>query len=139
MNKNIRNCLLKYAAAAFAGGLAVYLCLYLQDFSAASSAAERYRILCDAFTVPGVIFIMVAALVWICKQGLFEGISYSIRWLFKSLIPFGRTKKEHETYYDYVKEKSGRKRTGGYGFIFFTGLAFFIIALVFLFLFYKSV
>ena len=51
-----------------------------------------------------------------------------------SLKPF---KKTDESYYDYKTRKSGQRFTG-YSFLFFTGLAFLAVALVFLALFFAN-
>lgn len=45
--------------------------------------------------------------------------------------------KSDETYAEYKERKHGGGKLRGYSFLFFTGLAFFAAAIVFLVLFYK--
>jgi hypothetical protein len=88
--------------------------------------------LADAFTIPGVIFIMVGCLVAISTTGFFDSISYAMKSLARAIIPFHDT--TDEKYYDY-KTKKESKRFTGYGFIFVVGGVFTAISLVFTVLF----
>ena len=137
MNPNLKKNLIKYSITTLIGGSMTAAVLSLHGFSAAQTAAERYRILCDAFTIPGVVLMMCAVLVLIANEGTFYGLSYSVRWMFKALIPFGRNMEKHETYYEYVERKREAGKIRGFGFIFITGAVFFAVSLVFLVLFYQ--
>lgn len=95
---------------------------------------ERYKILCDSFTIPGVLFIMFGVLVWISTTGFFDGLSYALQHVFRSL--FFRGGQTQEKYFEY-KEKRRTKRVKGYSCLFYTGLAFTLVALYFLMRFYK--
>ncbi len=126
----IRKLLLKYGiATAVAGGMTA-LVLYLHGYADAVTQADRYRILADAFTIPGVILVMVAALIWVSTFGFFDGLSYAARQFAGLFWPMFGKKHKHLTYYDYKVERE-EKRFGGYGFLFFVGLAFVVVAVVF--------
>ena len=137
MNRDafLRN-LLKYGIAVSVGGLMVYLTVVLHGYAEATTPAEQYRILADAFTIPGVVLMLIAALVAVSNEGVFTGVSYSVTWMIRTLSPLAALKNGRESYYDYVQRKRA-KRVKGYGFLFFTGLAFFTVAVVFTTLFYK--
>ena len=125
--------LLKYGiTTAVAGGMTVFL-LWLRDYSEAVTLADRYRLLADAFTIPGVLLVMVAALVWISSDGFFDGLAYAFSRVGSMFIPFHRQSAKHMTYYDYKMSKKD-KRPHGYGFLFYVGLVFVAIALVFVYL-----
>lgn len=127
---HLRKQLLKYGiATAVASGMTA-LVMYLHGYADAVTLADRYRILADAFTIPGVILVMVAALVWVSTFGFFDGLSYAARQFAGLFLPVFGKKHKHLTYYDYKMER-GEKRFGGYGFLFFVGLAFVIVAVVF--------
>lgn len=110
----------------------------LRDFKGLS-LMEKYRMLCDAFTIPGVLLILVGALVWASDLGGFYGIGFVFNYAKKSLTHFfvpgslGNT----ESYYDYIERKKSEGHLTGYGFLFIVGGITMAIALVFLFLFYQ--
>ena len=124
---------LKYGiTCGIAAGMA-YLTATLRGFSTEMAALEQYRILCDAFTIPGVVLLMLGLLVMIANAGNFLGISYLLVNGLRSLIPFGR---KAERYYDYYQRKKAQGKVTGYGFIFISGAIFMAVALVFYALFY---
>ncbi len=133
--KNAKSFLLKYGLTTVGAGLVTLLTLDLHGFSELETMAERYKLLADAFTIPGVILVMVAALVWISSDGFFDGLGYIFGRIGGMILPFYGAKKPHRTYYDYKMSKKG-KRAKGYGFLFFVGLAFVAVALIFTALFF---
>lgn len=128
--------IVKYAVTALIGGLIAFVAFALRNFGAAENAAERYRILCDSFTFPGVLLILTAALIALSNEGAFVGIGYAFSHTLRMLIPGmgGR----QETYAEYLERKTGKGRVKGYGFILHVGLAYFAVALLFLVLFYMN-
>lgn len=130
----MKKSLIKYSAAVGVASAMTVGILLLRDFGALTSTSERLRHLADAFTIPGVIFMMVAALLWVSSDGFFDGVAYCGRQLLR-LVPF--VKVADERYADF-KERRGGKRVKGYSFIFFTGLAFFAVAVVLIVLFYLN-
>lgn len=131
--RNFRSLLLRYGITTAVAGAATVFILWLRSYGEATAAVARYRILADAFTVPGVLLICVAALVWVSSEGFFDGLGYAFSRVGSRLIPFFKRSLEHQTYYDYVQEKKG-KRIHGYSFLFFVGLAFVAVAVVFIIL-----
>lgn len=93
------------------------------------SLQDRYRLLCDAFTIPGLLMILSGALVWVSNEGAFHGVSYCLRLAVFALIP-GKRKDGYEKYGDYVERKS-QKKIGGYSFLFWSGLVTMGLALAF--------
>jgi len=128
--------LLKYGITGVVGGLLAWLTLDLHGFSRTMPKLEQYRLLCDAFTIPGLILIMVGFLVMIANAGNFTGLAYAAKHAVKMLLPFGS--KKQERYYDYYQRKQEQGKIKGYGFIFITGLAFMAAAMVFFTLFYVN-
>lgn len=134
--KNSRKVILQYSITTGVAGAITVLVLSLRNFWDATTLVEKYRTLSDAFTIPGVLLIMVCALVWISTTGFFDGLSYAFTRAGGMLIPFFRKGREHMTYYDYKMSKKG-KEVRGYSFLFFVGLLFIIISIVFISLFYS--
>lgn len=120
----------------FAIGAAI-MALYMMTggFQTAQDAGERYRILCDAFSIPGVLFLGSGLLTWAAGQGTFDGMSYSCGLFFKVINPF--KKFEREEYHAYVERKrTGRRAKGSRLYLYITGGVFLAVAGVFLLLFY---
>lgn len=133
MNRDRKTLLKKYIITFFIGGVLAYAYVALRDFRG-EPLLEKYRILCDAFTIPGLLLLMVGLLVAVSNEGIFDGLLYALSYAAKAIIPlWGR---QHERYYDYVQRKR-EKRLHGYGFLFITGAVFMAAAMVFLILFYS--
>ena len=125
--------LLKYGLCILFGLGMVLLFLTLNDYGSADTPVERYRLLADGFTLPGILMVMIAALVWISTQGMFDGLAYCFHMVANVFIPFAGTKIKHKTYFDY-KESKKDARASGYGFLFFCGCGFLAVAIVFILL-----
>ena len=92
-----------------------------------------YKVLADAFTVPGVLLVCVGCLQFCVSHGAFYGIQYVIHSLLVN-HNWSRTRfKDKETYTEYVeskKEKAGDKATVS-PYLFFVGLLFIAISIIF--------
>ena len=125
---------MKYGLAALFGAALVFVYLFSRDFSWDEPPADRWRMLCDAFTIPGVVLISSAALMALSNAGSFDGIGYSMQHLFRTLVPGMGL--QQESYGDYLERREGKK-VKGYGFLLQVGLVFMAVALVFFILFYR--
>ena len=98
-------------------------------------AVEQYRVLCDAFTIPGALMVMVALLLSLNNLGALDTLMYLLSYLPRMLAPgaFG----EPEKLIDYVEHRR-EKRGKGFGFLYVVGFLFLGIAIVFLVLFYSG-
>ena len=125
--------LTKYGLCALFVAVMAYAYLLSRDFAGAGNR-ERYQLLCDALTVPGVLLVCAGALVWVSNLGALDGIFYGLRLAFRALIPGKRLQKE-ENYQDFVAERQ-EKRVKGYGFLLITGAVTIAASLIFLGLYY---
>lgn len=133
MSEELRNRLLKYGiSAGVCAGLVLVYCT-TRNFSQ-MELVEKYRTLCDAFTIPGLLCLCVGVLIWASNDGFFYGLSYCLNVAWRALIPGARYKSER--YYDYVTRKKEKQITG-YGFLFLVGGICMAFALVFMALFYR--
>lgn len=116
----------------FIGALAVMF-LSSRDLS---DLKTRYRLLCDAFTIPGVLLLCAGSLVWVSNLGALDGLAYGLRLAIRALIPRKRLEKE-VSYHDFVTEKRAHP-IRGYGFLLICGGISVAVSLVFLGLFLIS-
>ena len=129
----MKKILLKYGiTGAVCLALGAVYCLS-RDFMTLSLVA-KFRLLCDAFTIPGILCLGVGALLWVSNDGFFYGLSYCLEIAWRALLPGGRQKMER--YYDYVTRKREKKITG-YGFLFICGGVCMALAIIFMVLFYR--
>lgn len=134
--KSRRAILLKYGLGVGLSLLTAWGVLSTHGFSEAADAAQRYRLLCDAFFVPAALLLSAAALIFVSNHGIFNGVSYAARYVARMFVP--SSGKRDESYGDYVRRKSEKGNITGYGFLVVTGCAFLAVALIFLVLFYRS-
>lgn len=99
------------------------------------NAKDNIQLLHDAFFGSGALLILFAGLLFVSGEGMFLGIGYALGRAIKALIPF--SKKDHETYAQYRERKTGKPKTKTDACIFFTGLFFVVISIIFLIIWYQ--
>ena len=124
VNSNFTRIIMRYAITLGVGAGFVFLTLWLNDYSLLTENVDKYRLLTDAFSIPGIIFIMVGCLVFISTDGFFDMITFGLSRAKSMLIPL--SKKSDETYYDY-KQRKAKNRLSGYSFLFFCGLIYLVV------------
>ena len=100
----------------------------------AAAPMVLYLTLCDAFTIPGIVFFMSGCLVSLSNEGALDGVGFVVSHAIKMLIP--GMSKDQERYADYI-ERRREKRLTGYGFLYITGLVCLAFAGIFMLLFYS--
>jgi hypothetical protein len=135
VKKKITKTVIKYAIT-LAIGLGIVYIFYSLRQDSIHTINKQYRVLCDAFTVPGLLMIMFGLLIWVSTTGTFDILSYAFAYAFSRLVP-GMTYYREEKYYDYVQRKKGQ-RVKGYSFLFICGFVFLAVAVVFRYLFYNT-
>jgi hypothetical protein len=129
---------LKYGITAAAAGLITWLVADLHGLGFAADSAVKYRVLADAFTIPGITLIMLWLLALVSMEGIFDGISYALIYTASTLFP-GMGGRKNEAYADYVERKAANRGTRkGIAFLWHVGAAYMIPAIVFTVLFYTA-
>ena len=137
MSSPLKKNLIKYGISVSLALLMAYAFVALRvDFEHPEETVlmDWYRILCDAFTVPGLLFTMFGCFVSLSNQGAMDGLGYVAANAIKMLIPGGAMKMER--YKEYL-ERRRANRVKGYGFLYVVGLGCMAIAGVFMALFYS--
>ncbi|KSV58895.1 DUF3899 domain-containing protein [Acetivibrio ethanolgignens] len=126
---------IRYMTAAGIGLSMLLLIVWEQELWNAKSSKEIYKILCDAFTVPGLLFLMLGFLLILSRQGIFHGVSYLMGGAVSQLLPF--LGKPRESYGAYLERKRKKKEEPmwEYQVLFVTGGIFFAGALLLLYLY----
>lgn len=132
MSKRAKSNLIKYGAAVLSVALIVVVFLQSNPI-AGKPLVDQYRILSDAFTVPGMMLIFSGLFIWVNNAGALDAISYCLSIAVTALIPMKRAQ-GYEKYGDYVERRRGKVITG-YSFLFVVGVATMIVSIVFMFLF----
>lgn len=137
MSKTLKKNLIKCAIAMALSLLLVYVFVALRiDLSELSEVAkvDLYLVLCDAFTIPGLLMLMFALLFTISNQGALDGVGYLAVNAVKMLIPGAAANVER--YREYL-ERRRANRAKGYGFLYICAGICFVFAAVFMVLFYS--
>ena len=136
MKSKTKRIIISYAVTILVGALLVWLYIGLRDYEGAA-LKERYKMIADALTIPGLLFVMFGLLVWASFQGAMDGLGYAFRNLISALIPGMRIQKQ-EGYKEYLEARREKRRESrGYGFLFFSGLLFMGLASIFVILYYR--
>ena len=132
MKKTIWKSILKYVLALAAGLGMVYAYIAPRDL-ASQTLVEQYHILCDAFTLPGLLMASVGLMVLMGNLGALDTLAYAVHFLLHTFIPLlGKGK----SYLDFMLERR-EHRVHGYGFLFVVGLLLTAVGIVFLLLYYN--
>lgn len=137
MSKSLRSNLIKCGIAMALSLMLVYVFVSLRVDLTNLSAVEPvdlYLILCDAFTIPGLLLLMFGLLMTISNQGALDGLGYVAINGLKMLIPGAATRMER--YKEYV-ERRRANRVKGYGFLYVVAAILLAIAGIFMILFYS--
>jgi hypothetical protein len=136
VSESLKKNLIKYGVSVVASLALAFFFVYARvDFSnpGATELIEWYRIICDAFTIPGLLFLMFGCLMSLSNAGAMDGLGYVVVNGLKMLIPGGALKMER--YKEYL-ERRRENRVRGYGFLYIVGIGCMAVAFVFMILFY---
>lgn len=130
--RSIGKTIFKYAIAFLLCTGLTWLFLLVNHIFEKEELVDIYRVLADAFTFSGLLPILVCALIALANEGALDALGWALKRMIKTLIPMAN--KSDETYLEY---KENRKKVSGFSFLVFTGLAFLIVGIVFIILFYQ--
>lgn len=126
----------KYLIAILVGCAFAVFTLITNGITVATDKKEIIKIICNAFTVPGLLFLLFGGLLFCVSNGAFYGISYVIHSLLVN-HNWSRTKfKDKETYAEYVEAKRANAQPVP-KYIFLVGACFTVIAVIFLIIYYN--
>lgn len=136
MNKNFKNTIIKYAICIGISAVVALAVLFIKGFFTLTDLAQKYRYLSDAFVIPGVLFMAFAGMIFVSDEGSFDGVGFAFKKALRVILPFIGL--SDESYADYRERKHQKGKTKGYSCMLFTGLAFFLVGVVFMVLFNQA-
>ena len=126
---------IKYAVAALIGLVIAGCYIFASNVFKQQDATEVMKILCDGFSIGGLLLLLAGLLTFCNKNGVFDGLGYSFEFIF--VTKNWSTKRKFEdrrSFADYKEEKAKKRSTSW--FLVIVGGAEVIIALIFLGLYY---
>ena len=118
----------KYLVVSVIGLVAAFLICVLKGIFRETDAATIVRIVSDAFTLIGILWICFGALTVLNKAGAFDGLGYS----FQSMLRVWRNKTKEDgkpnSYYDYKKAADAKRKRAWH--LIIVGAAFLVVAIV---------
>jgi hypothetical protein len=105
--------------------------------------AEKYKILADGFTIPGLLVTSFGLLMVISDTGTLDGVVYGMQTAFRMLTFQFFSKDKQPTYGEFKDHREEmrqlrRMRGGGFWYIVITGGVFIAIAVVFVIMYFKE-
>ena len=125
----MRKKVIGFVLCCISGAAICFLICLLNHYAELESEQEKLRILCDGFTIPGVLMIGISGLIYVANKGAFYGLGYGLRTAKEILLPF--LPHEYVRYRDYVAKKK-EKKVKGYLFILIAGLLFLAVGIILL-------
>lgn len=136
MSEKGKKRLLRYGiTVAVAALIACGFCAVHGGFYAGQTPVERYRILSDMFTMPGIMLLLCALLIHIANDGFFDIFTYAFSYVFRA---FTGNINRRESYAEYVERKREKEKMKGYACIAITGAVFLAVGLCFIAAFYQA-
>lgn len=133
MRQSLKVKILRCLSAAAVGGAAAWW--YASSrWEEDMTLVLQYHILCDAFTLPGLMMVLLGMLMSLNNLGALDTLAYLMSYIPRMIAPaaFG----DPEKLIDFV-EKRKEKRGKGYGFLYIVGIIYLGIAIFFLVKFYS--
>ncbi|MBO4848942.1 MAG: DUF3899 domain-containing protein [Clostridia bacterium] len=118
---------IKYVSTAAAGVAIALIYCFAKGAFKAEDAADRLRMICDAFTIPGILLLCVGLLTAVNKGGAFDGLAYSFKSMRRVRRNFRADDGTPKSYYDYKESVKGKRKVAAH--LIFVGLGFLAVAI----------
>ncbi len=122
-----KHTLVKYVATVVVGLVIALLFCILKGLFKTEDKGTVLRILCDAFTVPGILLTCVGLLTLVIKEGALDGITYSFSSMRRVRRGYVSDEKTPKTYYDYKEAAKGKRKIAWH--LIIVGLGFIAVAI----------
>jgi len=139
MNKKT---VIKYALTILICGAVTAFYILSKDIGS-QTLAEKYRILADGFTIPGLLAASFGLMMVIADTGTLDGVAFGVMQAIRMLTFQLATQKKGTRYGEFKEAREEvrrlrRERGGSFWFLVITGGTFIAVALIFVWLFSKT-
>jgi len=131
-----RTLLKRCGVTALAAAAATLVIFWSRGGFQSATQADLWRLLSDAFLLPGLMMVFAGLMIVVINDGFFYGLGYAFNRVKDFFIPGRAAMRKIESYGDYVARKREEKPITGYACLFIVGAAFLLIAILFIALFY---
>lgn len=100
--------------------------------------SDRFNVLSDSFSIPGLLFILSYGLVMVSNAGAFDMFNYAIGLSWTNVFHKNIRESKFANSYAEYKEMKRAKEKRNTSYIFYVGTLFLLIGVLFLILFYSS-
>lgn len=119
----------KFVAALVTGLILAFAVMWIRGLFTAESAAEVVMAVSDGFTVAGLLYLCMGALMWVSTTGFFDIFGYAFKKAAHALIP-GMVDNSPNNYYDYKSGKEGKRKGFTQHSALVVGVGFIVISLI---------
>lgn len=119
----------KFVAALVTGLILAFAVMWIRGLFTAESAAEVVMAVSDGFTVAGLLYLCMGALMWVSTTGFFDIFGYAFKKAAHALIP-GMVDNSPNNYYDYKIGKEGKRKGFTQHSALVVGAGFIVISLI---------
>lgn len=122
----------------FLVGSAMFTLVFLLEYYGVTYNPDHniYMMLCDGFTIPGILLLFTYILVKMSKFGMFDAIVYATKLMIYTIFYKNiRETKLAKNYTEYRLQKNAKERVD-VSFILIVAILFLVLAIIFLILFY---
>lgn len=99
-------------------------------FDSELAAADRFKGVCDGFSVTAMLYISFGILMWISATGFFDIFGYAFRKGAHAIIPGMGLDSSNKSYYDYKQDKMDKRNTKPMYSTLIIGVLFLIISAI---------
>ena len=129
MEKENKSALTRYLVC-FGVAALITVCVFSIKGWFNADLLHNMSVLTDGFFAAGALLMLFAGFQFVSGEGALLAIGFVLSKAIKALIPF--IKKPHENYQQYCERKANKEGKKGDGCIFFTGLVFLLVSIVFM-------
>ncbi len=114
--------------------IALILSLIVMNFRGAFNSelasADRFKGVCDGFSVTAMLYISFGILIWVSTTGFFDIFAYAFRKGAHAIIPGMGLDRSSKSYYDYKQDKMERRNTKPMYSTLIIGVLFLVISII---------
>ncbi len=99
-------------------------------FDSEAAAADRFKAVCDGFSVTAMLYISFGILMWVSTTGFFDIFGYAFRKGAHAIIPGMGLDKSNKSYYDYKQDKMDKRNTKPMYSTLIIGVLFLIVSAI---------